>query len=66
MTRSNQNVVRTSHTMMAKYLAKYVASLDDNARLLISADQKSKDRLKLEVQELYNTKISSSAIIQKK
>ena len=65
LTRSDQNMMVCGRYMVARYLAKYVAGLDQVARVDVKVNQKDHN-LEIAVKPLYNTKITSSKIAAEK
>ena len=65
-TRSSQNLQIVTGYFCARYLAKYVASIDENNRVIFGAALAHQNSLKTTTEFLHNTKITSSQIGEKK
>ena len=65
-TRSNQNLKIATGYLASRYLAKYLALVDENNRVYVGAVAKDKNSLKLDKEFLHNTKITGSAIQEAK
>ena len=65
-TRSNQNLKIATGYLASRYLAKYLALVDENNRVYVGAMAKDQNSLKLDTEFLHNTKVTGSAIQEAK
>ena len=63
---SNNNLKYVTSYLASRYLAKYVAAIDENNRVYLSSNPIDANEIKAKLEFLYNTKITSSAIFEKK
>jgi hypothetical protein len=61
-TRSNHNLQFVTGYLASRYLAKYVAMVDEHNRIYINTSPSSPNKLTVDSELLYNTKITGSAI----
>jgi hypothetical protein len=61
-TLSSQNLKYVTGYLTSRYLAKYIAMVDEHNRVYVGAAGKDPDTVKLDSQFLHNTKITGSAI----
>ncbi len=62
---SNNNLKYVTSYLASRYLAKYVASVDENNRVYLCSNENNPYEIKGKMEFLYNTKISGSAINEK-
>ena len=60
LTRSNQNLKIMTGYLASRYLAKYLALVDENNRVYIGSMSKERNTLQAEKEILHNTKVTSS------
>lgn len=63
---SNNNLKYVTSYLASRYLAKYVAAIDENNRVYLSSNPTDAHEIKGKMEFLYNTKITSSAINEEK
>jgi predicted GIY-YIG superfamily endonuclease len=63
---SNNNLKFVTSYLASRYLTKYVATIDQNNRVYFSINANDAKEIKAKMQFLYNTKITSSNINEKK
>ena len=66
LTRSNDNLKYVTGYLMSRYLARYLALVDENNRIYIGSMSRERNVVNLEKVVLHNTKITSSAIQEAK
>ena len=64
LTRSNQNLKIMTGYLASRYLAKYLALVDENNRVYIGSMSRERNVIKVEQETLHNTKITGSAIME--
>jgi len=64
LTRSNQNLKIMTGYLASRYLAKYVALIDENNRVYIGSMSRERNTVRAEKEVLHNTKITGSAIME--
>ena len=64
LTRSNQNLKIMTGYLASRYLAKYLALVDENNRVYIGSMSRERNVIKIERETLHNTKITGSAIME--
>jgi hypothetical protein len=64
--KSSDNLKQVTTYFAARYLAKYVAGIDENNRVYVGVESKHATTLNVEYQFLHNTKVAGSAIQEEK
>ena len=62
LTRSNQNLKIMTGYLASRYLAKYVALIDENNRVYIGSMSRERNTVRADKEVLHNTKITGSAL----